>query len=156
MSDPTTNLSAAADERFLHRLERAPVRQRPELLMNFLREQIARRLDLDASEVDPRRQLMALGMSSLNAVELNQQLESELELRLRSSLIFDYPTLEMLVPFLLQRLGFSGESTPSEPVPQPRQHVAGDECITQTPPSAPSDDIAASLAAELDDLLQGR
>lgn len=56
MSDPARHFSAAVDERFLHRLEKASARQRPELLMAFLREQIALRLDLDASEVGSRGQ----------------------------------------------------------------------------------------------------
>jgi myxalamid-type polyketide synthase MxaB len=110
-----------------------------------LRGQIAARLDVHPEEVDPRGQLIALGMSSLKAVELKTQLESEFELSLRSSLMFDYPTLELLVPFVLQRLRLAEAPGESPPPREPQRPVAHAER---------PQDAASALAAELEDLLQ--
>jgi myxalamid-type polyketide synthase MxaB len=84
--------------------------ERTELLTDFLRNETARRLDIDPSEIEPRGPLMNLGMSSLKAFELKLYLEEQLGFRLRSSLLFDYPTLETLVPFLLSKLAPAASS----------------------------------------------
>jgi acyl carrier protein len=142
-------------DRVADRLRAAPSRQRVPLLMEFLRGQIAERLLVDPSEVEPRGQLMALGMTSLQAVELKTELETQLGIPLRSSLLFDYPTLEALVPFIIDRLGLSLDNArPSPAAPAPVSWLP-------PPPAAPAADeqsaegLAAALAAELEQLRRG-
>lgn len=139
MSDP----SAEARLRLL--LTTAEPNQRARLLSTFLRERIAARLDVDASEIEARTELMSLNVSSLKAFELKLQLEEELGVSLRSSLLFDYPTLESLVPHVLSRLGLANASSPSAPTRPPS---------FMSPPRDPSihDDVAAQLARELSEL----
>ena len=67
-----------AADRIVDRLRAAPARQRAALLMEYLRGQIADRLLVEPSAVEPRGQLMALGMTSLQAVELKIELETQL------------------------------------------------------------------------------
>jgi acyl carrier protein len=150
-------MTPAAD-RVADRLRAAPARQRVPLLMDFLRAQIAERLQVEPAEVEPRGQLMALGMTSLQAVELKTELESQLGTPLRSSLLFDYPTLEALVPFIIDRLGLSLDGVrPSPPAPTPAAWLP----LPPLPAAfSPADEesaegLAAALAAELEQLRRG-
>jgi acyl carrier protein len=147
-----------AADRIVDRLRAAPARQRAALLMEYLRGQIADRLLVEPSAVEPRGQLMALGMTSLQAVELKIELETQLAIQLRSSLLFDYPTLEALVPFILERLDLSLDaSRPARAAARPAPRLP----VPLAPaPAIPADDasadgLAAALAAELADLHRG-
>lgn len=82
-------------------LEEAPPEERQDLLTRQIQGLIAKVLGLDAPElVQPRQRLFDLGLDSLMAVELKSRLESGLGCSLRSTLMFDYPTLEALVGYL--------------------------------------------------------
>ncbi|NEQ87682.1 MAG: acyl carrier protein, partial [Moorea sp. SIO2I5] len=54
--------------------------------------------------IEARQSLFNLGLDSLMAVELRNNLEKSTEHSLRSTLLFDYPTLEALVNYLLQEV----------------------------------------------------
>jgi len=78
---------------------------RAQLLLDYLRTAAAQVLGLrNPAQIDPRQGLLDLGLDSLMAVELRNQLARTLEQPLPSTLIFDYPTVEELQQFLLQRL----------------------------------------------------
>ncbi|NES68940.1 MAG: SDR family oxidoreductase, partial [Okeania sp. SIO2D1] len=98
---------------FLEQLEVAPVSEREELLTTHLRSVIAKTLGLqDIRKVGMRQPLFDLGLDSLMAVELKNRLESSLETSLRSTLLFDYPTVETLVEYLAKdviEMDFSDE-----------------------------------------------
>ena len=55
--------------------------------------------------MDPRKSLGRLGLDSLMAVELRNRIESSLALRLPISSIWNFPSLEALVPHLAERMG---------------------------------------------------
>ncbi|MBG1266945.1 type I polyketide synthase [Nostoc sp. WHI] len=93
----------AQQPEFLQQLEAAPVKERKTLLMTYIRSQIAKVVGLKSlEEVEPRQRLFDLGLDSLVAVELKNWLERGLGKSLRSTLIFDYPTVEALVDYLIQ------------------------------------------------------
>jgi acyl carrier protein len=143
-------------DRVADRLRAAPSRQRVPLLMDFLRGQIAERLLVDPSEVEPRGQLMALGMTSLQAVELKTELETQLGIQLRSSLLFDYPTLEALVPFIIDRLGLSLDNARRSPAPPaPVSWPAPPPAALPAADEQSAEGLAAALAAELEQLRRG-
>ncbi|MBW4633665.1 MAG: type I polyketide synthase [Iphinoe sp. HA4291-MV1] len=86
---------------FLQQLEAAPLEVRHTLLATHIRSQIAKVLALSSPEqIEPRQRLFDLGIDSLMAVELKNWLEASLRCSLRSTLIFDYPTVEALVNYL--------------------------------------------------------
>jgi acyl carrier protein len=94
-----------------------PERQR--VLTDYLRGQIARVLGMDqAAQIEPRQRLFDLGLDSLMAVELKNRLEQSLGQEIPTTLLFDYPTLESLVNYLLQEaLVFPSEILPvNDPV----------------------------------------
>ena len=137
------------------RLRAATGRQRNAVLMEFLRAAIAEPLGVEPSEIEPRGQLMALGMTSLQAMELKTELESQLGIPLRSSLLFDYPTLEALVPFILERLGLAMDGArPTRTAAAPAAWPFPPPATPATPiePDQSADELAAMLAAELADL----
>jgi acyl carrier protein len=141
----------ATAARLLGRLRTGRPEQRVALLMASMREQIARRLCLDISDIEPRTPLVSLGMSSLQAVEMKTYWERELRLSLRASLLFDYPSLDVLVPYLLLQLSFSTGETR-----QTASSAAAEAATRAAPPHerlpATPQTVAEALAASLAEL----
>ncbi|MCB0190966.1 MAG: SDR family NAD(P)-dependent oxidoreductase [Anaerolineae bacterium] len=87
--------------KFRKQLEQTAVASRASLLMQHLRTETAKVLGLRSpNQIDPRQSVFDLGLDSLMAVELRNQIATGLELTLPSTLLFDYPTLESLADYL--------------------------------------------------------
>ncbi|AUB35345.1 Non-ribosomal peptide synthetase component F [Nostoc flagelliforme CCNUN1] len=86
----------------LQQLEASPVNERQTLLIAHIQTELVKLLGIDASELEPQQGFLDLGMDSLMAVELKNRLESTLSCSLPSTLVFDYPTIEALVDYLLK------------------------------------------------------
>ena len=100
-------------------LAEAPAGERPARLVAYLRSQVAATLGMASPEMlEPRQRLFDLGMDSLMAVEMKNRLEKGLGVSLRSTLLFDYPTLEALARHLGEDvLGLA--PGPAEAKPEP-------------------------------------
>ena len=98
--------------KFLQQLEIAPVNERQTLLIAHIQTELVKLLGIDSSELEPQQGFLDLGMDSLMAVELKNRLESTLSCSLPATLVFDYPTIEALVDYLLKEAiaAFSDES----------------------------------------------
>ncbi len=97
---------------FMQRLEVTPREGRRDLLLTYLREQVAKVLGLKASEqIGLRQSLLSLGIDSLMAVELRNHLQSSLGHSIPATVLFDYPTLEELVDYLAQQLNLMIDSS---------------------------------------------
>lgn len=84
------------------RLAKTPVQNRRALLLDYLRMQVRLILGLAPSSfVDEREPLIRMGLDSLMAVELRNQLSAALERPLMATLLFDHPTLSAIADFLL-------------------------------------------------------
>jgi acyl transferase domain-containing protein/NAD(P)-dependent dehydrogenase (short-subunit alcohol dehydrogenase family)/SAM-dependent methyltransferase/acyl carrier protein len=97
-------------------LAAAPADRRP-LLQDLVRERLAAVLGVDhPGALAPTLRLMDLGLDSLMALELRESLERVLQLRerLRSTLVFDFPTIDAVVEHLHSEI-FGGESEPAPP-----------------------------------------
>ncbi|NEQ43492.1 MAG: type I polyketide synthase [Leptolyngbya sp. SIOISBB] len=128
-------------------LEKAPAEERHHLLTEQLQQIIAKVLGLDDSDlVQPRERLFDLGLDSLMAVELKGRLESGLGCALRSTLMFDYPTLEALVDYLTTEVLFPEATAVAPTVPQPE---AAQDAIENLE-ALSEDEAEALLLAELD------
>ncbi|MEM7125063.1 MAG: SDR family NAD(P)-dependent oxidoreductase [Chloroflexota bacterium] len=106
-ADYTLPSDPAVEETFTLRsqLEEAAEDERYALLMPFLRAAVAKILGIRVpSQIDSRQGLMDMGLDSLMAVELRNQLGRALEEPLPPTLIFDYPTLERLSGYLISEL----------------------------------------------------
>ncbi|NEO98263.1 MAG: SDR family NAD(P)-dependent oxidoreductase [Symploca sp. SIO2E9] len=102
-----TTMVAPSQEQpaLLSQLKATLVHERRTTLMEHVRSAIRKIIGLNAStRIEPRQSLFDLGLDSLMAVELRNYLEKSIEHSLRSTLLFDYPTLEALVNYLLQEV----------------------------------------------------
>jgi acyl carrier protein len=82
-------------------------------LETHLIEQIAQVLRLPPKEIDPRTPLPTLGLDSLLALELRNRLEVSLGVTLSATLIWGYPTVAALAPFLVDKMGLRLEPPPA-------------------------------------------
>jgi acyl carrier protein len=107
-------------------LERCLPGERLGVLQEMVCDQVMQVLGADATSRPARRdRLMELGMDSLMAVQLRNALSTALALDspLPSTLIFDYPTINAIAEFLLERLmpaahpANSGQSTSVQTAP---------------------------------------
>ena len=93
---------------------------RLEAMRDVVRAQVVRVLRREADDPPGRNdRLMDLGLDSLMAVQLRNQLSKVLGLQadLPATLMFDYPTIERLSAYLLQRL------MPADPADTPAQEL---------------------------------
>lgn len=90
---------------FLHQLAATPESARRALLATHVRTQIAAVLGLDEPEqIGQRLGLFDLGLDSMLAVELRNRLQKSLGRKFRTTLLFDYPTLEALTGHIAEAL----------------------------------------------------
>ncbi|MDD2762314.1 MAG: beta-ketoacyl reductase, partial [Methylomonas sp.] len=98
---------------FIDQLHAEPAEQRRDFLNDWLREQVCEVLALPkTTPVEPRERLFDFGLDSLMAVELKNRLDHAVGNKLRSTLIFDYPTLETLGNHLAEQLQIAQKNEP--------------------------------------------
>jgi acyl carrier protein len=87
------------------RLEDKTPAEAGEALRDYLKQKVSRILCLDDEEqVGQSTALFDLGLDSLTTMELKDALQTELEIALKPTVFFDYPTLKALADFLLKTL----------------------------------------------------
>ncbi|MEQ1638824.1 MAG: condensation domain-containing protein, partial [Methylococcales bacterium] len=86
----------------LSHLETALPAQRKPILNQFIRELLVDFLELDSLEdVTEDQNFVELGADSMQAVDFKVKIEKLLQCPLRSTLLFDYPRLDLLTEYLL-------------------------------------------------------
>jgi acyl transferase domain-containing protein/acyl carrier protein len=104
---PTRRSSGAkqAGESLAAQVAQAPLAERARVVLESVRAQAAVVLGHPSPEaIDSNRTFKELGFDSLAAVELRNRLAASTGLQLSATLVFDYPTLEVLADHLLERL----------------------------------------------------
>jgi acyl carrier protein len=94
-----------------------PKEDRLEAVLTLVREQVAAILGAPITSVPSDRPLQELGLDSLMAVELRNQLSARAQTRLPAMLAFDYPTPKAIAELLL-RQAFA-ELDVARPTPAP-------------------------------------
>jgi len=120
----------AGEPKFSDILLETPHDKRLELLTAYLQKTIAHVLRLPAARIELERPLGSLGMDSLLAVELRNQLEIDLNIPLSATLVWNYPTIAEMAPFLAGKLeGAAGSDTSS--TLEPASDTGSDEDLAE-------------------------
>ncbi len=117
----------------LERLNRASARQQQRILVAHITALAAALLGLDPEDVEVDRPFGELGMDSITAVELVEEVGKAMGRDVPGTLLFDFPTIVAIARHLLE----------TQPAPQPAP--AKLDAMSE-------EEAAAALLAELDDL----
>ena len=92
----------------------APGDRRAEIIQEALIGELARVLRADPGEIDPSMAFTELGLDSLVGMDFLNALEDQLSITLSQTVPWTYPTIETLVPHLLELVTQQG-SDPALP-----------------------------------------
>ncbi|MGC0151094.1 acyl carrier protein [Chromobacterium vaccinii] len=84
---------------------------------------------LHKGALQSKQSLFEQGLTSVGALEIRGRLESRFQIRLQSSVLFDYPTLAAFAAFLLERL--QSESARPAAVRPPDGPLMGDALVRE-------------------------
>ncbi|HLV33458.1 MAG TPA: type I polyketide synthase [Spirillospora sp.] len=126
----------------------APPSKHRAILLQFVRENARAVLGLAGTHtIDPLLPLNQLGLDSLMAVELRNALARGAGLTLPATLLFDYPTIDALVGYLLTHLDLPGDDITDEPDTAPEPARVDDALANMS-----DDEAEALLLQELDSM----
>ena len=106
-----------------------------ESLTSWLAGWMVKEFKVDRESIEPGQAFLSFGMDSVQAMTMVGDLESDLNLRLSPTLVWDYPTIGELADHLAEQLGVSSPATcrragPSDEVAAPEQtSLLGDRPI---------------------------
>lgn len=73
-------------------------------VLDFVREELARRLKMPAAQIDKTSDLIGLGLQSMDAVMMCGEIEDHFQVELDPSTIFEHDTVGSFVDEVLRRL----------------------------------------------------
>ncbi|MEZ5583222.1 MAG: thioesterase domain-containing protein [Candidatus Competibacteraceae bacterium] len=88
----------------------APQSERAVKVYQYLLQQVARILGISPARLDPKRPWNELGLDSLMAVELENQVENDLDIALPMNELAQHRTVEKLTQRVLSQLGIEAET----------------------------------------------
>ncbi len=146
-----TQLPKKADHPpIIRKLQEASPSGRRTLLANYVAILVAGILKMKSPDlIKPRQRLFDAGLDSLMAIELRNSLATGLGRTLRSTLIFDYPTIDALVDYLMEELKFEDAALKS-PHQKPT-HEAGNASLNE----ATADLDLNALLSDIDRMSEG-
>jgi thioester reductase-like protein len=113
----------------LARVRAAPAEERRELLVDFLRRGAARILRVAPEQIDGTTLLVDLGIDSLSGIEVQQQLETHLGLKLPAILLWQQLNLIELAEEIDRRLSSGGENAATVPLIEPNVDLLADATL---------------------------
>ncbi|SCL23201.1 myxalamid-type polyketide synthase MxaF [Micromonospora pallida] len=142
-----------------------PGRRRRAAMETYVRQEASRVLRLAPARIGVGTPLRSLGFDSLMSLELRNRLEAGLGIALSSTVIWNYPTIAVLVPYLAERMAIpldppTAPDGPDDADPGPAggrggisvDDPLGDLSVDDDLGDLSVDDLAALLVQELNDL----
>ncbi len=102
---------------FVMTLRAAETSSRRGLLESFLKEQVAQVLKQARGRIDVQKPFRTLGLDSLMGLELRNRLEAAFGVSLPATIVWNYPTVAALAPFVAERLDVALEQTERDAPP---------------------------------------
>ncbi|WSY61991.1 alpha/beta fold hydrolase [Nocardia sp. NBC_00881] len=124
----TVPVRRAADNggTLVRRLAAAPAQDHTAIVLDVVREQVAGVLGhISADAIDPDAPFTELGFDSLAGVELRNRLAKTCDVRLPSTVVFDYPTAAALAAFVLSRVDVAAAPASPRRVVEPSASGSG-------------------------------
>jgi acyl transferase domain-containing protein/SAM-dependent methyltransferase/acyl carrier protein len=115
------------------RLASAPADGRRDLIVEFVRHEVAAVLGATPDAVPPEAGLFELGMDSLMSVNLKRRLERGAGIPLPSTVTFNHPNVAALATFLQRALGAAPDAAGPSAVATPAAGTASIATSTPTP-----------------------
>lgn len=113
-------------------------------LIEVVKREVKEILKYDDEDIDAEMTFESLGVKSLNAVEIIGALNTKLDLYLKTTLLFSYPTIAALAHYILAEYG-EALTKKRRLRPRPaRDHI---DPAVDPPGDEPPEDLAAILAA---------
>ncbi|MCV3216967.1 SDR family NAD(P)-dependent oxidoreductase [Plectonema radiosum NIES-515] len=107
----SSNRNQVHGYKFRQLLENSSAEKRVELLRDYVCTQVAEVLELSSpKQVELTQRFIEIGLDSLMTMELRSRLQANLGCTLPSTLVFDYPTVELLVDYLYQEILYRADS----------------------------------------------
>jgi myxalamid-type polyketide synthase MxaE and MxaD len=129
---------APSEGAFVERLRSEPAARQRQMLEERLVRHAATILRLGAGKLDRRTPLGSYGLNSLMALELRNRIESDLNLQVVATVLWNYPTILSLAEYLLGRLA-------------PAPAVASRTVAVAAETSQPLSDATAAIEAMSDE-----
>ena len=91
-------------ETILQKLKTAPKEQHQQLFTSYLQTLVARTVGVEASDIDEHCPLNSLGIDSLMAVELRNQIRADVGVEIPLEMFIESPTIAKLLEFLQKQI----------------------------------------------------
>ncbi|MGI3200727.1 SDR family NAD(P)-dependent oxidoreductase [Streptomyces sp. GLT-R25] len=141
---PTGDVAPVAVEQSLEeRLAGRPEDEQLRIVLDVVRHQVAAVRHDDPNAIDMSRGFTELGLDSLAAIELRNLLGAETGLRLPATMMFDYPSPDVLARYLLEELA-PPQAEPAAAEASPG--AAGATCFCVSMDGGPAADDGFDLA----------
>ena len=88
-------------------------KDREQVLLEHVVEQVSTVLRLPSEQFDVREAFGSMGLDSLMAMEVRNRFESSVGVTLSVTMLWNYPTAESLMPYLLERMGLDASEPPA-------------------------------------------
>jgi hypothetical protein len=90
--------------------------EKRQMIKNFITETIGKIFELSPDKIEPERGFFTMGMDSLLAVELRNKLQAGFgdSIKLPATIIFDYPSINVLSQYFFEKYGVTQEEVASE------------------------------------------
>ncbi len=140
---------AALRAEVLQQLTTVDARDRPALLATYIQAQLAKVMGFSSPEaISLNEQFGDLGMDSLMAVEFSNRLQTNLNHPIPQTLAFDYPTVNALSKYLVQKIAPATDAEKAQPAAMKKAPASTSIKSTAAESTAAKSTTAESTTAE--------